>query len=65
MVWSSPGQYRAGGRVGPESKLNEIRIRVLDEPRRFSGKSSVGGKDKCKVRNVQILNQDREERRHS
>ena len=29
-----PGQYRAGGRVGPESDL--------DEPRQFSGKSSGG-----------------------
>ena len=40
--------------VGPESELNEIRIRVLDEPRRFNGKPSAG-LDQCKVRKVQIL----------
>ena len=34
MVWPLPEQYRDECRVGPESEMNEIKIRVQDEPRR-------------------------------
>ena len=40
MAW--PGQYRDGRRVGPESELNEIKIIVQDDPRRFNDKSNAG-----------------------
>ena len=52
--WPWTEQYRDGCMVGPESELNEIRIRVLDEPRRFNGKPSAL-LDQRKVRKVQIF----------